>query len=122
MAGCPYVGLVPFEEKHAKYFFRRDEERRIIADNLRASRLTLLHGASGVGKTSVLQAGVANARVPGPAPPPLPTSAPESASGLCAHSATVRSAAKPSACCEEYREILGPSSVLLVPLGAQDRR
>lgn len=60
MAECPYVGLVPFEEKHATYFFGRDAERRIIADNLRASKLTLLHGASGVGKTSVLQAGVAN--------------------------------------------------------------
>jgi hypothetical protein len=32
-------------------------------------------------------------------------------------SATVRSAGKPSACCEEYRQILEPSSVLLAPLG-----
>ena len=37
----------------------REEERDIITSNLLASRLTLLYGASGVGKSSVLHAGVA---------------------------------------------------------------
>lgn len=55
---CPYVGLVPFSEKDAEFFFGRKEESKIIAANLRAARLTLLYGPSGVGKSSVLRAGV----------------------------------------------------------------
>ena len=54
----PYVGLVPYGEADAAFFFGRDEETRIVAGNLRASGLTLLYGASGVGKTSLLRAGV----------------------------------------------------------------
>ena len=54
----PYVGLVPYGEADAAFFFGRDEESRIVAGNLRASGLTLLYGASGVGKTSLLRAGV----------------------------------------------------------------
>jgi len=57
---CPYKGLLPYREQDAKYFFGRDTERRLIRDNLRASRLTLLYGASGTGKSSVLGAGVAH--------------------------------------------------------------
>jgi WD40 repeat protein len=56
----PYVGLVPFDERDAPFFFGRERERRLIAANLIASRLTLLYGASGVGKSSVLRAGVAH--------------------------------------------------------------
>jgi WD40 repeat protein/cytochrome c556 len=56
--GCPYKGLLPFEERDNRIFFGRVVDRQIIAANLRASRLTLLYGASGVGKSSVLQAGV----------------------------------------------------------------
>jgi Novel STAND NTPase 1 len=55
---CPYVGLVPFSDADAPRFFGRETERKIITDNLKASRLTLLYGASGVGKSSVLRAGV----------------------------------------------------------------
>src|SRR6266545_326724 len=54
----PYAGLVPYEADHTDYFFGRDRERRIITANLTASRLTLLYGESGVGKSSVLAAGV----------------------------------------------------------------
>ena len=54
----PYVGLVPYDEMDADLFFGRDEEIRIVSSNLRASRLTILYGPSGVGKTSLLQAGV----------------------------------------------------------------
>ena len=54
----PFVGLVPYGEGDAAFFFGRDEEKAIITANLRASRLTILYGASGVGKTSVLHAGV----------------------------------------------------------------
>jgi ribosomal protein L16/L10AE len=54
----PYVGLVPFSEKHAEFFYGRKEVSKIIAANLRAARLTLVYGPSGVGKSSVLRAGV----------------------------------------------------------------
>ncbi len=54
----PYVGLVPYGERDADFFFGRDDETQIVSGNLRASDLTLLYGASGVGKTSLLRAGV----------------------------------------------------------------
>jgi hypothetical protein len=54
----PYVGLVPFSESQAEFFFGRREESENVAANLRATRLTLLYGRSGVGKSSVLRAGV----------------------------------------------------------------
>ncbi len=56
----PYKGLVPYSEEDERYFFGREHEREIISANLLASRLTLLYGPSGVGKTSVLRAGVAS--------------------------------------------------------------
>ncbi|HME58386.1 MAG TPA: ATP-binding protein [Terracidiphilus sp.] len=59
MDRCPYKGLLPYTEDDAPYFFGRDTERRVIGENLRASRLTLLYGESGAGKSSVLRAGVA---------------------------------------------------------------
>jgi hypothetical protein len=55
----PYQGLTPYSEEDARFFFGRDPEREIITANLLASRLTLLYGESGVGKSSVLRAGVA---------------------------------------------------------------
>lgn len=55
---CPYVGLTPFDEDDADYFFGREEWTEIIVDNLEASRLTVLYGDSGVGKSSLLKAGV----------------------------------------------------------------
>ena len=54
----PYQGLVPYEEEDASWFFGREKETRLIIANLFASPLTLLYGASGVGKSSVLGAGV----------------------------------------------------------------
>lgn len=59
-AATPYVGLVPYDEADADFFFGRDEEKRIVTGNLRASRLTIVYGSSGVGKTSLLRAGVVN--------------------------------------------------------------
>src|SRR5262245_50343311 len=58
MRDCPYAGLMPFTEEQADFFFGREAEREIITANLMASRLTLLYGPSGVGKSSVLNAGV----------------------------------------------------------------
>ena len=55
---CPYVGLVPFGEQEAPFFFGREREAETIIANLTAARLTLLYAPSGVGKSSVLRAGV----------------------------------------------------------------
>ena len=54
----PYQGLVPYSEDDAEWFFGRDEWREVIADNMRAYRITVLYGESGVGKSSLLRAGV----------------------------------------------------------------
>jgi WD40 repeat protein len=58
----PFKGLTPFDDtdRDAVLFFGREREREVIAANLLASRLTVLYGASGVGKSSVLRAGVAH--------------------------------------------------------------
>jgi WD40 repeat protein len=55
---CPYVGLQPFEEADREFFFGRERDQQIIIANLLASPLTILYGSSGVGKSSVLMAGV----------------------------------------------------------------
>ncbi|MCG8606935.1 WD40 repeat domain-containing protein, partial [bacterium] len=56
---APYKGLTPYQEEDRKYFFGRKAEEEIISANLMASRMTLLYGGSGVGKSSILRAGVA---------------------------------------------------------------
>ncbi len=56
---CPYVGLQPYTEAERDYFFGREQDTETIAANLLTAPLTVLYGASGVGKTSVLAAGVA---------------------------------------------------------------
>ncbi|GLI36786.1 hypothetical protein KI811_13420 [Geobacter hydrogenophilus] len=55
---CPYVGLQPYTEEERDFFFGRERDQRVIASNLYASAMTVLYGASGVGKSSVLMAGV----------------------------------------------------------------
>lgn len=60
LRSSPYQGLVPFDQADAPFFFGREKESRLIAANLSASPLTLLYGASGVGKSSILRAGVLN--------------------------------------------------------------
>lgn len=55
---CPYVGLQPYTEMERRYFFGRERDQRVIISNLYASPLTVLYGSSGVGKSSVLLAGV----------------------------------------------------------------
>lgn len=56
---CPYFGLDYYRERFGAWFFGRDAERDKIITNLQAARLTLLHAESGVGKSSLLRAGVA---------------------------------------------------------------
>jgi WD40 repeat protein len=57
----PFKGLAPFDdsERDQAFFFGRDRETEVICANLMASRLTVLYGETGVGKSSVLRAGVA---------------------------------------------------------------
>lgn len=59
LLSCPYKGLQPYTEADRAYFFGRERDRQIIISNLYAAPLTILYGASGVGKSSVLLAGVA---------------------------------------------------------------
>lgn len=56
--GRPYVGLRAFRASEHDLFFGRARESLEIARLWRARKLTLVYGASGVGKTSLLQAGV----------------------------------------------------------------
>ena len=59
----PYRGLAAFEDSEldALYFFGRGRDSEIVVANLIASRLTVLYGPSGVGKSSLLLASVARA-------------------------------------------------------------
>ncbi|MEP6922350.1 MAG: ATP-binding protein [bacterium] len=54
----PFVGLVSLDEDSARLLAGREEEVLVLTTNLQAARLTLLYGASGVGKSSILRAGV----------------------------------------------------------------
>ena len=58
----PFKGLAPFDDSELDtlLFFGRERESEIVRANLVAARLTLLYGPSGVGKTSLLRAGVAH--------------------------------------------------------------
>src|SRR5918999_1131243 len=54
----PYQGLNPYREEDADFFFGRERETWLVIANLFAATLTLLYGSSGVGKSSLLEAGV----------------------------------------------------------------
>jgi hypothetical protein len=54
----PFKGLVPYSVSDADYFFGRATWRDLVIDNLLAYRVAVFYGASGIGKSSVLSAGV----------------------------------------------------------------
>ncbi|MEE9339217.1 MAG: toll/interleukin-1 receptor domain-containing protein [Methylococcaceae bacterium] len=60
----PYPGLISFEEEDAAVFFGRDEDIRRVVERLEArrvnggSKLLVMLGASGAGKSSILRAGI----------------------------------------------------------------
>src|SRR5262245_42580371 len=54
----PWPGLASFEEDSHAFFFGRDHEIRLLRDNVLDSQVTVLYGRSGLGKTSLLQAGL----------------------------------------------------------------
>ena len=60
--GCPYLGLVPFQERDARVFYGRGELVaelvRWLAGRLDGTGLLLVAGESGTGKSSLLHAGL----------------------------------------------------------------
>jgi tetratricopeptide (TPR) repeat protein len=51
----PYPGLRPFERHERDFFFGRDRDAELLSNKIFASRLTLLFGQSGRGKSSLLR-------------------------------------------------------------------
>ena len=54
----PWLGLLPYKEEHREFFFGRDREVEDIRGRIRDNSLTILYGQSGLGKSSLLAAGV----------------------------------------------------------------
>jgi hypothetical protein len=54
----PWLGLHPFAEENHRYFFGRTTEVRDMFLRVRENPLTVLYGQSGLGKTSLLRAGL----------------------------------------------------------------
>src|SRR5215469_18673774 len=54
----PWIGLAPFTESDSEFFAGRGEEIDELLRLVRRDTLTLLYGVSGLGKTSLLQAGL----------------------------------------------------------------
>jgi WD40 repeat protein len=57
-ADNPWPGLAPFTEAQSAQFFGRDAEIKTLARRVQGDPLTVLFGQSGLGKSSLLQAGV----------------------------------------------------------------
>lgn len=53
-----YPGLRPFDVEEQQYFFGRDEEIESVCRLLDIDNLTILHGPSGMGKSSLINAGI----------------------------------------------------------------
>jgi DNA-binding SARP family transcriptional activator/WD40 repeat protein len=56
---CPYRGLLPYGTEHADSFFGREDDVTACLRRLRDSRVLAVVGPSGVGKSSLVRAGVA---------------------------------------------------------------
>ena len=54
----PYVGLEPLRAQDRPYLKGREDDQRVVIANLRTASLTILYGAAGVGKSTLLLAGV----------------------------------------------------------------
>lgn len=53
-----YPGIKPFEKEQAGIFFGRYDETRIITRRIESEKLLTIHGKSGIGKSSLVKAGV----------------------------------------------------------------
>ncbi|MEU6259444.1 AAA family ATPase [Streptomyces sp. NPDC047043] len=62
---CPYRGLASYRQEDARWFFGRERSTNALVDQLRAAEktggLVMLVGASGAGKSSLLNAGLVTA-------------------------------------------------------------
>ena len=54
----PWLGLSSFTEETRGYFYGREEEVGELARRVQRKLLTVLFGQSGLGKTSILRAGI----------------------------------------------------------------
>ena len=54
----PWLGLASFTEETRAYFYGREEEIGELCRRVQRKLLTILFGQSGLGKTSILRAGV----------------------------------------------------------------
>ena len=54
----PWLGLASFTEETREYFYGREEEVAELARRVQRRLLTVLFGQSGLGKTSILRAGL----------------------------------------------------------------
>lgn len=54
----PYPGLRPFDRQSSHFFFGRDVDIAAVLERLRNSSLVVVTGASGLGKSSLVRAGV----------------------------------------------------------------
>ena len=54
----PWLGLASFTEETRSYFYGREEEVGELARRVQRKLLTVLFGQSGLGKTSILRAGI----------------------------------------------------------------
>ena len=65
VSGCPYRGLLPFSQAHEAVFYGRERLVAELAGKLAGAGIVVVTGASGAGKTSLLQAGLVPALVRG---------------------------------------------------------
>ena len=56
--GCPYRGLLPYDRDHEMVFFGRERLTAELAGKIAGTPIVMVTGASGAGKTSLLQAGL----------------------------------------------------------------
>src|SRR5215813_11838988 len=54
----PWPGLAAYDEAASNFFHGRDEEARELLRLIQLAPLTVVYGKSGLGKTSLLQAGL----------------------------------------------------------------
>ena len=54
----PWLGLASFSEETRGYFYGREEEVAELCRRVQRKQLTILFGQSGLGKTSILRAGI----------------------------------------------------------------
>ena len=71
--GCPYRGLLPYDQAHAAVFHGRERLTAELAGKLAGAGIVIVTGASGAGKTSLLQAGLVPALARGVQVPGSPS-------------------------------------------------